>query len=91
LRKYGFLWYISFGRKWVFKDTIVGVSLKIGHMDEQGDLQDMEKPFLAAAFATVFGALAGTTTAGAYIESATGIEEGGRTGRTAVVIASFSP
>lgn len=67
--------------------TLVGVSVKAGYMDEQGNLHDMEKPFLADALATVFGALAGTTTTGAYIESATGIEEGGRTGLTAVVIA----
>ncbi|AFV22561.1 Xanthine/uracil/vitamin C permease [Methanolobus psychrophilus R15] len=67
--------------------TLVGVSLKAGYMDEQGRLDDMEKPFLADALATMFGALAGTTTTGAYIESATGIEEGGRTGFTAVVIA----
>lgn len=67
--------------------TLVGVSMKAGLMDEQGDLHDMDKPFLADALATVFGALAGTTTTGTYIESAAGIEEGGRTGLTAVVIA----
>jgi AGZA family xanthine/uracil permease-like MFS transporter len=69
--------------------TLVGVSLKAGYMDEQGNLKDMEKPFLADALATVFGALAGTTTTGAYIESAAGIEEGGRTGLTAIVISFF--
>lgn len=67
--------------------TLVGVSLKAGFMDENGNLHDMDRPFLADALATVFGALAGTTTTGAYIESATGIEEGGRTGLTAVVVA----
>ncbi|WP_094228494.1 NCS2 family permease [Methanolobus psychrotolerans] len=67
--------------------TLVGVSLKAGFMDEYGHLHDMDKPFLADALATVFGALAGTTTAGTYIESAAGIEEGGRTGLTAVVVA----
>ena len=42
---------------------------------------------LADSLATVFGAIAGTTTTGTFIESATGIEEGGRTGLTAVVVA----
>ncbi|MEZ5335210.1 MAG: NCS2 family permease [Methanolobus sp.] len=67
--------------------TLVGVSMKAGFMDEEGNLHNMEKPFLADALATVFAALAGTTTTGAYIESAAGIEEGGRTGLTAVVVA----
>jgi len=42
---------------------------------------------LADALATVFGALVGTTTTGTFIESAAGIEEGGKTGLTAVVVA----
>jgi AGZA family xanthine/uracil permease-like MFS transporter len=42
---------------------------------------------MADALATAFAALVGTTTSGAYIESATGIEAGGRTGLTAVVTA----
>ncbi|ADE35588.1 NCS2 family permease [Methanohalophilus mahii] len=67
--------------------TLVGVSMEAGYMDEQGNLPDMEKPFLADSLATVFAAIAGTTTTGAYIESATGIKEGGRTGLTAVVVA----
>jgi AGZA family xanthine/uracil permease-like MFS transporter len=67
--------------------TLVGVSMEAGYMDEGGNLPDMEKPFLADSLATVFAAIAGTTTTGAYIESATGIKEGGRTGLTAVVVA----
>ncbi|ETA69235.1 permease [Methanolobus tindarius DSM 2278] len=67
--------------------TLVGVSMKAGFMDEQGNLHDLDKPFLADSLATVFAALAGTTTTGTYIESAAGIEEGGRTGLTAVVVA----
>ncbi|MDW7733300.1 MAG: NCS2 family permease [Methanolobus sp.] len=67
--------------------TLVGVSLKAGFMDEYGRLHDMDRPFLADALATVFGSLAGTTTTGTYIESVTGIEEGGRTGLTAIVVA----
>jgi AGZA family xanthine/uracil permease-like MFS transporter len=67
--------------------TLVGVSMEAGYMDEGGNLPDMEKPFLADSLATVFAAIAGTTTTGAYIESATGIKEGGRSGLTAVVVA----
>ncbi len=67
--------------------TLIGVSARAGFLDEKGNLPEIEKPMLADALATVFGALVGTTTTGTYIESATGIEEGGRTGLTAVVTA----
>jgi len=67
--------------------TLIGVSARAGFLDEDGNLPQIEKPMLADALATVFGALAGTTTTGTYIESAAGIEEGGRTGLTAVVTA----
>lgn len=67
--------------------TLIGVSARAGFLDEDGNLPQIEKPMLADALATVFGALVGTTTTGTYIESAAGIEEGGRTGLTAVVTA----
>jgi len=67
--------------------TLIGVSARAGLLDEDGNLPQVEKPMLADALATVFGALLGTTTTGTYIESAAGIEEGGRTGLTAVVTA----
>lgn len=67
--------------------TLIGVSARAGFLDENGNLPEIEKPMLADALATVFGALVGTTTTGTYIESASGIEEGGRTGLTAVVTA----
>jgi AGZA family xanthine/uracil permease-like MFS transporter len=67
--------------------TLIGVSARAGLLDEQGNLPQVEKPMLADALATVLGALLGTTTTGTYIESAAGIEEGGRTGLTAVVTA----
>jgi AGZA family xanthine/uracil permease-like MFS transporter len=67
--------------------TLIGASARAGFLDEKGNLPEIEKPMLADALATVFGAMAGTTTTGTYIESATGIEEGGRTGLTAVVVA----
>ena len=67
--------------------TLIGVSARAGFLDEKGNLPEIEKPMLADAIATVAGALFGTTTTGTYIESAAGIEEGGRTGLTAVVVA----
>jgi AGZA family xanthine/uracil permease-like MFS transporter len=67
--------------------TLIGLSVRANLLDEHGQLPEMEKPMLADALATVVGALLGTTTAGTYIESAAGIEEGGRTGLTAVVVA----
>jgi len=67
--------------------TLIGVSARAGFLDENGNLPEIKKPMLADALATMFGALVGTTTAGTFIESAAGIEEGGRTGLTAVVTA----
>ena len=67
--------------------TLIGVSARANLLDEKGNLPEIEKPLLADALATVFGALVGTTTTGTYIESAAGIESGGRTGFTSLVVA----
>jgi adenine/guanine/hypoxanthine permease len=67
--------------------TLIGVSARAGLLDENGNLPDIEKPLLADSLATVFGSLMGTTTTGTYIESASGIEAGGRTGFTSIVVA----
>ncbi len=67
--------------------TLIGLSARAGLLDERGNLPDIEKPMLADALATVAAPLLGTTTTGAFIESAAGIEEGGRTGFTALVVA----
>jgi AGZA family xanthine/uracil permease-like MFS transporter len=67
--------------------TLIGVSARAGLLDRNGNLPDIQKPMLADALATVAGAVFGTTTTGTFIESAAGIEEGGRTGLTAVVVA----
>ncbi|MCR4437571.1 MAG: NCS2 family permease [bacterium] len=67
--------------------TLIGVSARAGFLDERGNLPEIEKPMLADAVATVVGALLGTTTTGTYIESAAGIEEGGRSGFASVVTA----
>ena len=68
--------------------TLIGVSARAGFLDESGRLPQIERPMLADALATTLAPLVGTTTAGAYIESATGVEAGGRTGFTAVVVAA---
>ncbi len=67
--------------------TLIGVSYVAGFLDENGNLPEIEKPMLSDSLATVVGALLGTTTAGTYIESATGIQAGGKSGLTAVVTA----
>jgi len=64
--------------------TVIGVSARANLLDEDGNLPEIEKPMMADAIATVVGACCGTTTTGTYIESAAGIEEGGRTGMTAL-------
>jgi len=69
--------------------TLIGVSYKAGLLDEQGNLPEIEKPMLCDAVSTMLAAVLGTTTAGAFIESATGVEAGGRTGLTAVFTAFF--
>jgi AGZA family xanthine/uracil permease-like MFS transporter len=67
--------------------TLIGVSARAGFLDSDGNLPQIERPMLVDALSTMFAPLVGTTTAGAYIESATGVEAGGRTGLTAVVTA----
>ena len=73
-----------------FVDTmgsLIGVSARAGFLDAEGNLPQIERPMLVDALSTTFAAAVGTTTAGAYIESATGVEAGGRTGFTSVVTA----
>ncbi|PKL84145.1 MAG: guanine permease [Ignavibacteriae bacterium HGW-Ignavibacteriae-3] len=65
--------------------TLLGLGYKAKMLDENGNLPDIEKPMMCDALATVAGSLLGTTTCGAYIESATGVEAGGKSGLTAVV------
>jgi len=69
--------------------TLIGVSQIAGFLDEQGDLPEAEKPLMADAVGTTVGAMIGTSTVTTYIESSTGIEEGGRTGFTALVIGAM--
>ncbi|MGB3551396.1 MAG: NCS2 family permease [Candidatus Binatus sp.] len=69
--------------------SLIGVSARAGFLDADGTLPQIERPMLADAIATMFAGLAGTTTSGAYIESAAGVHAGGRTGLTAVVVAAL--
>ena len=65
--------------------TLIGVSTRAGLVDEHGKLPRLGKALLSDSSATVVGALAGTSSTTSYIESAAGVEAGGRTGLTAVV------
>jgi AGZA family xanthine/uracil permease-like MFS transporter len=67
--------------------TLVGVGQAGGFLDADGDLPDADEPLMADAVGTTFGAMLGTSTVTTYVESATGVEEGGRTGMTALVVA----
>ncbi|MDX2193705.1 MAG: NCS2 family permease [Gemmatimonadales bacterium] len=67
--------------------TLLGLSARAGWLDERGDLPRIEQPMLADAVANLVAPVLGTTTCGAFVESATGIEAGGRTGLVGVVVA----
>ena len=68
--------------------TVVGVSVKSGMVDKEGHVDGISKILMADAVATTAGACFGTSTTTTYIESATGVAEGGRTGLTSFVIAA---
>lgn len=75
-----------------FLDTLgslVGVGAAGGMLDERGNLPQIERPMLVDALSCVASGLVGTSTSGAYIESATGIREGARTGLAALVTAGL--
>ena len=65
--------------------TLIGLSARAGFLDENGQLPQIERPMLVDAITTCLAPALGTTTAGAFVESATGIEAGGRTGFTVLV------
>jgi AGZA family xanthine/uracil permease-like MFS transporter len=64
--------------------TLVGTAGEAGLIDKEGKSPKIGKAMLVDAFGVSFGALMGTSTVTAYVESAAGIGEGGRTGLTAV-------
>ncbi|MDH4126989.1 MAG: NCS2 family permease, partial [Gammaproteobacteria bacterium] len=65
--------------------TLIGVATRAGLVDADGKLPRIGKALLSDSTATVVGAIAGTSSTTSYIESAAGVEAGGRTGLTAVV------
>src|SRR5699024_10005461 len=68
--------------------TLVGLTHRAGLINEEtGMIQDLDKALQADSFGTMASAALGSTALNAYVENATGISEGGRTGLTAVVIA----
>ncbi len=67
--------------------TLIGVSQKAGMVDEKGNVEGIDKMFMADSIATVAGACFGTSTTTTYVESASGVGAGGRTGLTAFTAA----
>jgi len=66
--------------------TMVAVSQRAGLLDKQGKLPNLRPALLADSGATAVGALLGTSSTTSFIESAAGVEAGGRSGLTAVVV-----
>lgn len=67
--------------------TLIGVSTKANMIDENGKLPKIKGALMADAVATTAGAVIGTSTVTTFVESASGVSEGGRTGLTAVTTA----
>ena len=67
--------------------TLIGASTGAGMIDENGKVPNLNKALMADAVGTTIGALCGTSTVTTYVESTTGIVEGGRTGLTAFTVA----
>lgn len=68
--------------------TLIGVCQRAGLLDERGQLPRLGRALAADASAAMVGALLGTSTVTNYIESAAGVEEGGRSGLTGLVVAT---
>ncbi len=67
--------------------TLIGVAHRGNLLDKDGKLPRLSKALVADSTGTVVGAMVGTSTVTSYVESASGINAGGRTGLTAVVVA----
>ena len=65
--------------------TLVGTASRAGMVDEKGNMPNMREALLSDAVGTIVGSCTGTSTVTTFIESASGVEAGGRTGLTAVV------
>ena len=69
--------------------TLIPLANQCGFIDEEGNADGIDRAFLADAISGLIGAVLGTSTLNAYVESATGIGLGGRTGLTAIFIGIF--
>jgi AGZA family xanthine/uracil permease-like MFS transporter len=69
--------------------TLVAVATRAKMVDAEGRLRRLNRALIADSSATVVGALMGTSSTTSYVESAAGVESGGRTGLTAVVIGAL--
>lgn len=69
--------------------TLTGLSQRAGFIDAQGNMPRARRLFSMDGLAAMFGAFMGTSTTTAYVESAAGVGEGGRTGLTAVTVAAL--
>lgn len=67
--------------------TLIGVCNRAGMVREDGTIPGLQKAFMADAVGTTIGAMLGTSTVTTYVESASGVQEGGRSGLTAFVTA----
>ena len=65
--------------------TLVGTASRAGMVDAEGNMPQMKEALLSDAIGTVVGACTGTSTVTTFVESASGVEAGGRTGLTALV------
>ena len=64
--------------------TLVGTASRAGMVDEEGNMPNMKEALLSDAVATIVGSCTGTSTVTTFVESASGVEAGGRTGLTAL-------
>ena len=64
--------------------TLVGTAARAGMLDENGKMPQMKQALLSDSIGTVVGSLTGTSTVTTFVESASGVEAGGRTGLTAL-------
>ncbi len=74
----------------IFTDTmgtLMGLGARAKLLDENGNLSEIKKPMLVDSVSTILASLGGTTTTGAYAESVSGIEAGGKSGIVPLVVA----
>ena len=69
--------------------TLIGVATKAGFIDKHGNFPQIKKALFADALGTTFGAVLGTSTVTSFVESASGVASGGRTGLTSVATAGM--